>query len=144
MVQSVHTSPFILVTYKYFPFTARLGRPSLNTTCKLLILKWWPGMESNRRRQPLQGCALPRVQTDWWSPAFLQIPIVLRLRRVPFACEQERLASEPAYSPKLLIQRILNLLTRIGNEKRAWLRELFWSDSSCDADALFVILLLSA
>jgi hypothetical protein len=26
--------------------------------CKLLIL-WWPGTESNRRRQPFQGCALP-------------------------------------------------------------------------------------
>src|ERR1700683_3696242 len=25
---------------------------------KLLIL-WWPGTESNRRRQPFQGCALP-------------------------------------------------------------------------------------
>src|SRR5712675_3068833 len=22
-------------------------------------LKWWPGTESNRRRQPFQGCALP-------------------------------------------------------------------------------------
>jgi hypothetical protein len=21
--------------------------------------KWWPGTESNRRRQPFQGCALP-------------------------------------------------------------------------------------
>jgi hypothetical protein len=30
--------------------------------CKLLIFKefrWWPGTESNRRRQPFQGCALP-------------------------------------------------------------------------------------
>src|SRR5262249_18585335 len=26
--------------------------------CKSLIL-WWPGTESNRRRQPFQGCALP-------------------------------------------------------------------------------------
>ncbi len=26
--------------------------------CNLLIL-WWPGTESNRRRQPFQGCALP-------------------------------------------------------------------------------------
>src|SRR5499427_3885831 len=26
--------------------------------CKPLIL-WWPGTESNRRRQPFQGCALP-------------------------------------------------------------------------------------
>ena len=22
-------------------------------------LKWWPGTELNRRRQPFQGCALP-------------------------------------------------------------------------------------
>ncbi len=22
-------------------------------------LEWWPGTESNRRRQPFQGCALP-------------------------------------------------------------------------------------
>jgi magnesium chelatase family protein len=27
---------------------------------KLLIL-WWPGTESNRRRQPFQGCALPNA-----------------------------------------------------------------------------------
>src|SRR5262249_12533808 len=26
--------------------------------CKLLK-RWWPGTESNRRRQPFQGCALP-------------------------------------------------------------------------------------
>src|SRR5215472_2121798 len=26
--------------------------------CKLLK-SWWPGTESNRRRQPFQGCALP-------------------------------------------------------------------------------------
>src|SRR5689334_22355133 len=24
-----------------------------------LALRWWPGTESNRRRQPFQGCALP-------------------------------------------------------------------------------------
>jgi hypothetical protein len=38
----------------------------------------------------------------------------------------------------------LRAMNGIRNEKRAWLRELFWSDSSCDADVLFVILLLSA
>jgi hypothetical protein len=33
-----------------------------NVDCKLLRmieLGWWPGTESNRRRQPFQGCALP-------------------------------------------------------------------------------------
>ena len=30
----------------------------LDRTCNSLIL-WWPGTESNRRRQPFQGCALP-------------------------------------------------------------------------------------
>jgi hypothetical protein len=24
-----------------------------------MVLKWWPGTELNRRRQPFQGCALP-------------------------------------------------------------------------------------
>jgi hypothetical protein len=23
------------------------------------LILWWPGTESNRRRQPFQGCALP-------------------------------------------------------------------------------------
>ena len=26
---------------------------------RVLKAKWWPGTESNRRRQPFQGCALP-------------------------------------------------------------------------------------
>jgi hypothetical protein len=25
----------------------------------MLLKRWWPGTESNRRRQPFQGCALP-------------------------------------------------------------------------------------
>ena len=29
-----------------------------STVCKSLK-RWWPGTESNRRRQPFQGCALP-------------------------------------------------------------------------------------
>ncbi len=32
-----------------------IGEPMV---CKLLKM-WWPGTESNRRRQPFQGCALP-------------------------------------------------------------------------------------
>src|ERR1700733_2882635 len=27
--------------------------------CKSMKIKWWPGTELNRRRQPFQGCALP-------------------------------------------------------------------------------------
>ncbi len=34
------------------------SRSVLVRTWKLLI-QWWPGTESNRRRQPFQGCALP-------------------------------------------------------------------------------------
>src|ERR1700678_259474 len=25
----------------------------------IALIKWWPGTELNRRRQPFQGCALP-------------------------------------------------------------------------------------
>jgi len=28
--------------------------------CKLLK-RWWPGTELNRRRQPFQGCSLPKL-----------------------------------------------------------------------------------
>ena len=41
--------------------------------CKCFVLKWWPGTESNRRRQPFQGCALPaelpgRVKSQFTNP----------------------------------------------------------------------------
>ena len=34
-----------------------VGEPAHPSTPNLL--KWWPGTELNRRRQPFQGCALP-------------------------------------------------------------------------------------
>ena len=35
--------------------------------CRLLKM-WWPGTESNRRRQPFQGCALPtELPGQFWE-----------------------------------------------------------------------------
>src|SRR5665213_4134411 len=31
----------------------------LRFVVRVSVEKWWPGTESNRRRQPFQGCALP-------------------------------------------------------------------------------------
>ena len=39
-------------------FGMKRNEPGFWKVCKLLIL-WWSGTESNRRRQPFQGCALP-------------------------------------------------------------------------------------
>src|SRR5690348_16926257 len=37
-----------------------------------LLKTWWPGTESNRRRQPFQGCALPaELPGHSWSPRLL-------------------------------------------------------------------------
>ena len=39
----------------------------------LRSFRWWPGTESNRRRQPFQGCALPTelpgqvITKTWWE-----------------------------------------------------------------------------
>ena len=30
-----------------------------------LFRMWWPGTESNRRRQPFQGCAINHLQTNF-------------------------------------------------------------------------------
>ncbi len=36
------------------------NKPSpLDPRSRKLLKRWWPGTESNRRRQPFQGCALP-------------------------------------------------------------------------------------
>ena len=50
-----------------FPVRKSVGRSSkfganfklLDFRLSALFLRWWPGTESNRRRQPFQGCALP-------------------------------------------------------------------------------------
>jgi hypothetical protein len=36
-------------------FGMKWNEPAFRKVCKLLKM-WWPGMESNRRRQPFQGC----------------------------------------------------------------------------------------
>jgi hypothetical protein len=35
--------------------------------------KWWPGTESNRRRQPFQGCALPTELPGQTRPGKLNL-----------------------------------------------------------------------
>src|SRR5215469_1046258 len=43
-------------------FIERIGTqmgPSKISDVRKSLIKWWPGTESNRRRQPFQGCALP-------------------------------------------------------------------------------------
>src|SRR5215471_19127282 len=36
-----------------------IGAKVRSGTVRKLLKTWWPGTESNRRRQPFQGCALP-------------------------------------------------------------------------------------
>ena len=38
--------------------SSKWSKPGAWSGCKRLKT-WWPGTESNRRRQPFQGCALP-------------------------------------------------------------------------------------
>ena len=43
--------------------------------CKLLKM-WWPGTESNRRRQPFQGCALPaELPGHLWKVFAKKMPV---------------------------------------------------------------------
>ena len=35
---------------------------------------WWPGTESNRRRQPFQGCALPTELPGHFKSAIGNVP----------------------------------------------------------------------
>ena len=41
-----------------FVIGTKWNKLGIDDSCKLLK-RWWPGTESNRRRQPFQGCALP-------------------------------------------------------------------------------------
>ena len=40
------------------------GPEMAKTTVRKLRIRWWPGTESNRRRQPFQGCAPPALAVD--------------------------------------------------------------------------------
>src|ERR1041385_4620201 len=66
-------------------------------------------------------CGIPRspdVLTDWWSAAFLHIPVVLRFRRVPPAGKRA-LPSKPARFTQAADLPRVTLFARLGNEKRA-------------------------
>jgi hypothetical protein len=43
-----------------------MERPRLSV-CIIDTYDWWPGTESNRRRQPFQGCALPAELPGLWG-----------------------------------------------------------------------------
>ncbi len=45
-------------TSRAMSFGMKWNKTAVGGACKLLKT-WWPGTESNRRRQPFQGCALP-------------------------------------------------------------------------------------
>src|ERR1700682_2771845 len=56
-VEALRFCPF-LGAYQNEPGFGYWNKIACSLACKLLKT-WWPGTESNRRRQPFQGCALP-------------------------------------------------------------------------------------
>ena len=68
--------------------------------------KWWPGTESNRRRQPFQGCALPTElpghshAMDWSDSQRRTIPAAGSRMRAGLADYNE----PPAFHSNLLEQ----------------------------------------
>src|SRR5437870_10622300 len=82
---------------------------------------WWPGTESNRRRQPFQGCALP---TELPGHAHAKSGLELRQQAARTdACKTASIIAKPAGLPQMrwvsLVATVLDCFLRSSSARRS-------------------------